>query len=80
MSYHHEGALSLEHEKIKKLLLKGHVGYVLVTAKRSIDPESLEVELSYEGEPALASYLVEGAQGVLDEIVETEMEETGVCK
>ena len=75
MPNHYEGALSLAHEKIKKMLHKGHVGYVLVTAKRSMDPEALEVELSYEGEPALASYLVEGAQGVLDGLVEMEIEE-----
>ena len=54
------------------MLQKGHVGYVLVTAKKTNNPGKLEVELSYEGETALASYLVDGAQDVFDEIFDFE--------
>ena len=75
MSCHHHEVLSLTHEKIKKLLLKEHVGYVLVTARKTTNPDKLQVELSYEGETALASYLVDGAQDVLEGIFESESEE-----
>lgn len=64
--------LSQEHTKIKRLLLRDHVGYVLVTAKKTGLRDRLEVEFSYEGEVTLASYLVEGAQQVLDELFEEE--------
>lgn len=74
---HHE-VLSLVHDKVKKMLQKEHVGYVLVTAKKTGNPNKLEVELSYEGETALASYLVDGAQDALDAIFESEVEECGV--
>lgn len=65
---------SFNHEKVKKLLQKEYEGYVLVTARKSDNPEKLEVELSYEGDAALASYLVVGAQSVLDDCIKSELE------
>lgn len=60
------------HEKVKKLLRTDHVGYVLITAKKSLTNDNLEVDMSYEGEVALASFLLEGAQEVFDELSEEE--------
>jgi hypothetical protein len=53
------------HEKIRKILSK-HIGYVLVTCRPTRQAGKMEVEVSYEGDPDLASYLVDGAQGYLE--------------
>ncbi len=60
------------HKRIKKLLAKDYAGFVLITCKTPSAKGQMEVEMSYEGDPVLASYLLEGAQGYLDE------EESGV--
>lgn len=64
----------LVHEKVKKLLSNNHVGYVLVTAKKSAIHDQLEVDMSYEGEAALASFLLVGAQKAIDGLDDEEME------
>lgn len=53
------------HEKIRKIL-RDHIGYVLVTCRPTTQPGRMEVEVSYEGDPDLASYLVDGAQGYFE--------------
>jgi len=55
------------HRKIKKILEKEYAGYVLVTCKQPEHDGKMEVEMTYEGDPILAAYLLEGAQGYLDE-------------
>lgn len=55
------------HNKIRKLLAKEYAGYVLVTCKQPISDGRMQVEMTYEGDPVLAAYLLEGAQGYLDE-------------
>ncbi len=55
------------HKKIKKLLVKDHAGFVLITCKNPAETGQMQVEMSYEGDPMLAAYLLEGAQGYLDE-------------
>lgn len=55
------------HKKIRKLLAKDYAGYVLVTCKQPISDGRMQVEMTYEGDPVLAAYLLEGAQGYLDE-------------
>jgi hypothetical protein len=50
------------HEDVRTLLCQDHVGYVLVTCKKTKEAGKLEVEVSYDGDPDLACYLVEGAQ------------------
>ena len=53
------------HEKIRKIL-SHHIGYVLETCRPTRQEGKMEVEVSYEGDPDLASYLVDGAQGYLE--------------
>jgi hypothetical protein len=53
------------HEKVRKIL-KDHAGYVLVTCRPTDKRGKMEVELSFEGDPDLASYLVDGAQGYFE--------------
>ena len=55
------------HKRIRKLLEKEYAGYVLVTCKPPEVSGKMQVEMSYDGDPLLASYLMEGAQGYLDE-------------
>lgn len=55
------------HKRVKKLLAKDHAGFVLITCKNPLSNGQMQVEMSYEGDPVLAAYLLEGAQGYLDE-------------
>ena len=50
------------HEQARTLLCEDHVGYVLVTCRKTKHAGKLEVEVSYDGDPDLACYLTEGAQ------------------
>ena len=56
---------NMTHEKVKNLL-KGHMGYVLVTCSSPNKKGKMEVEVSYEGDVDLASYLVQGAAGYME--------------
>jgi len=55
------------HKRVKKLLDKDYEGYVFVTCKPASLDGNMQVEMSYGGDPMLASFLVEGAGGRLDE-------------
>ena len=55
------------HTRIKKLLDDGYKGYVLITCKSPSDDGKMQVEMSYDGDPVLAAYLMEGAQSYLEE-------------
>lgn len=48
-----------------KLLQKEHACYVLITCGNPSSEGKMEVELTYEGDPCLAAYLLESAQGFL---------------
>ncbi len=56
-----------EQERIKKTLAKNHACYVLITCDEPSDDGEIEVEMSYEGDAALASYLLQGAKDIMDE-------------
>ncbi len=56
-----------DHSRIRKLLSKGYAGFVLVTCKQPLHDGSMQVEMIYEGDPILASYLLDGAREYLDE-------------
>ena len=55
------------HKRIRKLLEKDFEGYVLVTCRPAESDGKMQVEMSYDGDPVLAAYLMEGAQEYLDE-------------
>jgi hypothetical protein len=57
---------NVAHEKIRQLL-SDHAGYVLVTCRPPNRKGKMEVEVSYDGDIDLASYLVDGAQGYLEQ-------------
>ena len=47
--------------------------YVLLTCSEPSEEGTMEVEMKYEGERWLASYLIKSAQGVLEEEEESEL-------
>ena len=56
-----------EGDRIKKALMQSHSCYVLITcSKPSVDGD-MDVELSYEGDTMLVSYLVDSASAILSE-------------
>lgn len=55
------------HKGLKESLAKKHVCYVLITCDAPSDDGKMEVELTYEGDASLASYLLQGAQSIIDE-------------
>lgn len=55
------------HKQIRQLLGKEYEGYVLVTCKKPSTDRQMQVEMTYEGDPVLAAYLLEGAQEYLSE-------------
>lgn len=59
------------HEHIKAVT-DDYECYVLVTCKKSNKDDKMEVEMSYDGPVSLASYILQGAQDVIDEHVETD--------
>ncbi|WP_049767152.1 hypothetical protein [Waddlia chondrophila] len=52
---------------IREKLAKKHACYVLVTCGQPSEEGKINVEMSYEGDPALASFLLQGAQEYLME-------------
>jgi len=56
-----------EEERIKRTLAKNHACYVLITCNQPSLDGNMEVQMSYEGDAALASYLIQGAQTIIDE-------------
>ena len=53
--------------KITEELAKNHACYVLITCDAPSTAGDFEVRMTYEGDPALASYLLQGAQNIIDE-------------
>lgn len=52
---------------IRESLAKKHDCYVLITCDQSSADGQMEVEMTYQGDATLAAYLLEGAQGIIDE-------------
>jgi len=55
------------HKRVRKLLEKDFEGYVLVTCRPASNDGKMQIEMSYDGDPVLAAYLMEGAQEYLQE-------------
>jgi len=54
------------HKHVRKLLKKDFQGYVLITCTPASKDGKMQVEMSYDGDPVLAAYMMEGAQQHLD--------------
>ena len=53
-------------KNLRDTLAKQYACYVLITCDEPTEDGNMNVQMSYEGDTVLASYLVEGAQTVLD--------------
>lgn len=52
---------------LKETLAKNHFCYVLITCDAPSGDGNMQVNMTYEGDPALAAYLLQGAQAFIDE-------------
>ena len=62
-------------KQLVEQLLEKHACYVLVTCSEPCDEGQMQVEMSYQGDPTLAAYLLEGAQRYIDEQCGLDVEE-----
>lgn len=51
---------------VKQALGENNACYVLITCGTPSKDGKMQVEMSYEGDPLLAAYLVESAQNIID--------------
>lgn len=51
---------------VKKTLSENNACFVLITCGEPSKDGKMQVEMTYEGDPFLAAYLVESAQNVID--------------
>ena len=54
-------------KEIQKSLSENNACYVLITCGAPSDDGKMDVEMSYDGDEVLASYLVDNAQQVFDD-------------
>jgi hypothetical protein len=50
----------------KKLQDQAHACYVLITCGQPSAEGKMQVEMTYEGDPSLAAYLLQNAQDLID--------------
>lgn len=55
-------------KELRKALAKDHACFVLITCSEPSDHGQMQVEMTYEGDPTLAAYLLHSAQSYLDDI------------
>lgn len=53
-------------EEVRQSLAKDHACYVLITCGEPGKDGKIHVEMFYEGDPALAAFLLESAQGLIE--------------
>jgi hypothetical protein len=58
---------SNDNNRITDQLAKKYACYVLITCDSPKDDGKMNVNMSYGGDPMLASYLIQGAQTIIDE-------------
>ena len=64
-----------DRKRIKEKLGKNNVCYVLITCAEPADNGDMEVEMTYEGDAALACYLLQGAQNLIEEQEESPIQQ-----
>lgn len=53
-------------QEVNQFLLNENACYVLITCGQPSADGKMQVEMTYEGDVSLAAYLIESAQGLLD--------------
>jgi hypothetical protein len=64
------------YEKLMELLAKEHSCFILITCDNKSSDGNMNVNMTYEGDPALASYLLDGAKARVDAEIEAEVSES----
>ncbi len=62
------------HEEIREKISDNTACYVLITCEEPSNSGEMNVELSYDGDPVLAEFLIQGAQNYFDEPEAVEQE------
>ena len=62
--------VSVSIDDIKKTLSAKHACYVLITCSEPSEQGKMNVELSYDGDESLASYLLQSAQDIFENQVD----------
>lgn len=57
----------VKQKRLRNTLSKKHACYVLITCDEPTDDGNMQVQMTYEGDVALAAYLLQGAQSIMDE-------------
>jgi len=66
------------HEELSRIVDKDHACYVLITCSRPQVDGHMDVEMVYEGDPTLASYLLQGAQNYIEDQEEALIDGAGL--
>ena len=53
-------------QDVRRVLSQENACYVLITCGQPSEDGKMQVEMTYEGDVSLAAYLIESAQGLLD--------------
>jgi hypothetical protein len=57
---------SLSSQDVHQLLAERNACFVLITCGEPTEDGKMEVEMIYEGDVSLVAYLIEGAQGLIE--------------
>jgi hypothetical protein len=58
---------SLSRQELRELLAERYACFVLISCGEPTPEGKIEVEMTYEGDDALAAYLIESAQNFIEE-------------
>lgn len=61
----------LSSEDLRQALAESNVCYVLITCAEPTEDGKMQVEMTYDGDPSLAAYLIESAHGLIENQEET---------
>ena len=61
----------LSRQDLRQVLAERNACFVLITCGEPTEEGKMEVEMTYEGDPSLAAYLIESAYGLIENQTET---------
>lgn len=67
-------------QRLKDTLSKKHLCYVLITCDAPSKDGQMDVNMTYEGDAALAAYLLQGAQSFIDDQEDMETQTISLLK
>lgn len=61
-------------KELRKALAKDNACYVLITCSEPSKSGDMDVNMTYEGDPMLAAYLLQSSQNYIEELEDSEEE------